>query len=72
MQQPNYHLELRTSRGKFLADMAVADVEHAAHAMRHLAQVSPGTYGPHGSHRLVLTGPDHAVLPRTIDTARGL
>ena len=58
-----FHLELRTSRGKYLTDLAVADAEHAVHAMRHLAEVSPGTYGPYGSHRLVLTGPDHAVMP---------
>ena len=41
-------------------------IHHAVHAMRHLAEVSPGTYGPYGSHRLVLTGPDHAVMPRLV------
>jgi len=71
MKQPSFHLELRTSRGKYLTDLAVADAEHAVHAMRHLAEVSPTTYGPYGSHRLVLTGPDHAVMPRLVETVGG-
>ena len=72
MPQPSYHLELRTTSGKFLADMAVENADHAAHAMRHLAKVSPGAYGPNGSHRLVLVGPDHAFLSRSVDTTRGI
>lgn len=55
MQQPNFHLELRTAGNRFICDEACESAETAARSFAAIAAISgPNVYGPDGTHRLVI------------------